>query len=194
VDRVSAPAPVRDARRDVLEAREADSRARDRIARAIDQLLAEAPFMRFVGARLLTRPLARSSRSTAQAIAAELRLHRSTLQRRIRSTGGESLKRFRDELFLVRLAGIMEHSRIPWPCAAEVLGAPRAEPLFAIIRSRAELPPGLWRQRVTANAQLFAFMRFLAANAPAWATLPAPPRRLGPTSKQVDSSRTGAAP
>jgi hypothetical protein len=165
-----APVP----RAELVEARAADIRARDRIAVAIDELLPGAPLMRMIGARLLVRPLSRSSSSTAVAIAREFHVNNRTLRSRIQRAGGSSIKLFRQEIIMARLAAIVECSRIAWPFAAEILGAPRTHQLLGIVRRRGNLPPGLWRKRVTADAQLQRLQLFLAANAAAWSELPPP--------------------
>ncbi|MFI5244616.1 MAG: hypothetical protein ACHQQR_05270 [Gemmatimonadales bacterium] len=188
----TAPVP----RREFLDAHAADVRARDRIAQTLDTLLAEAPLMRFVGARLLTRSLARSAHSTATAIASEIHVPRGTLQSQILRSGGASIKRFRQELVLARLAAIVERSRLPWPIAAEILGAPRTERLLGIVRANSKLPPGLWRQRVTWEVQLRKLQHFLNANARAWSTLPNPQAlargAFGRASAAADCAKCGA--
>jgi AraC-like DNA-binding protein len=175
-------------RRDILDGREADTRARDRIAHNIDAQLAAAPLMRVVGARLLTRSLARSARSTESAIAVELHYRRTTLRSLIHRAGGASIHRFRDELALARLAAIVEHSRIAWPFAAEILGAPRTGTLLAMVLRRTGLPGGLWRKRATAHSQMQAFIQFLISNAEAWAALPLPaPRSCAKLTENTDA-------
>jgi hypothetical protein len=155
-------------------ARAADRRARDRLAAAIDELLPSAPLMRTIGARLLTRAVARSDGSTVAAIAGELQLNAQTLTSWIRRAGGASIRQFRSELIVVRLAALLEEPGLPWPLLAELLGIPRTHSLLELVHSCTNLPAGLWRERIRAEWQLERFRRFLRANAAAWSRLPAP--------------------
>lgn len=95
-------------------ARAADALARDRIAIAMDELLAAAPVMRTIGTRLLMRPVSRGARCTAEAIARELRIPERTLGSRIYRAGGASIRRFRGEIILTRLAAIVEPEHVAW--------------------------------------------------------------------------------
>jgi hypothetical protein len=159
-------------------ARAADLRARDRMAAAIDEHLARAPLMRAIAARLLTRAISRSDASTVVAIAADVRMRRTTLDVRIQRAGGASIRRLRREMIVVRVAAIVETSRLPWPVIAELLGTPRAHTLLHLVVGITNLPPSLWRERIRVDAQLEYFRRFLTANAAAWSQLAQPGARL----------------
>lgn len=161
-------------RRALEAARAADRRARDRLAAALDELLPHAPLMRTVGARLLTREVARSEGSTVAAIAAELRLPVQTLDSLIRRAGGASIRQFRRELIVARLAALVEGPGLTWSVITELLGIPRTHSLLDLVRGSTNLPAPLWRARIHAEWQLERFRRFIASNASAWSRLPPP--------------------
>jgi hypothetical protein len=165
-------------RRALHDARAADGLARDHLAAAIDELLPHAPLMRSIGARLLTRAIARSDGSTVVAIAAAVRMPMNALSTRIYRAGGASIRQLRREMIVTRLAAMVEDPRLPWPLLAEVLGVPRTGTLLDLVRNGTNLPVGLWRERIRFASQLEQFRRFLTANAGAWATLPLPGARL----------------
>jgi hypothetical protein len=143
----------------------ADRRAGDRLAAALDEPQPGAPLMCTVGARLLTRAVANSDHSTAIAIASELQLKVQTLTSWIQRAGGVSIRQFRRERIVARLAAIAEEPGVPWPIAAEILGAPRTHTVLSIVRSTTNLPAGLWRARIRAESQLQHFRSFLRSNA-----------------------------
>jgi hypothetical protein len=157
-----------------LAAIQADRRAGDRIAVAMDELLIDARLMRRVGARLLTRGVSRSAGSTCVAIAHELGSGANALSTRIYRAGGASIRCFRREIILARLAAIVEQPRIPWPIAAEVLGAPRTQTLLGLVRQQTGMSPGLWRESASGAAQLTLFRSFLVMNAVAWSAVVPP--------------------
>lgn len=170
-------APYVRPRRALDEARAADGRARDHLAAALDELLPGAPLMRTVGARLLTRAVAKSDGANVVAIARELGSEANALSTRIYRAGGASIRELRREMIVTRLAAIVEDPGLPWPLVAELLGVPRAQTLLDLIRSGTNLPAGLWRERIRFAAQLEQFRRFLRANAAAWSRLPRPGAR-----------------
>ena len=165
-------------RRALHDARAADGLARDHLAAAIDELLPHAPLMRSVGARLLTRAIARSDGSTCVAIAHELGSGANALSTRIYRAGGASIRQLRREMIVTRLAAILEDPGLPWPLVAEVLGVPRTGTLLDLVRNGTNLPAGLWRERIRFASQLEQFRHFLRANADAWSRLPLPGARL----------------
>jgi hypothetical protein len=152
-------------------ARTADVRMRDRIAVALDELLGDANLMRAIGARLLSRPVSRGAGSTVIAIARELHTHPVTLSRRVFRAGGASIRFFRREMIIVRVAAIVAPSGVPWPVAAEILGTPRTQQLLGLIRMHTGLAPGLWRDRSDPEKQFIRFRKFLTANARPWSVL-----------------------
>ena len=165
-------------RRALHDARAADGLARDHLAAAIDELLPHAPLMRSVGARLLTRAIARSDGANVVAIARELGSGANALSTRIYRAGGASIRQLRREMIVTRLAAIVEEPGLPWPLVAELLGVPRTGTLLDLVRNGTNLPVGLWRERIRFASQLEHFRRFLTANAVAWATLPLPGARV----------------
>jgi hypothetical protein len=106
--------------------------------------------MRTAGARLLTRAVARSDRSTAIAIASQLQLKVQTLTSWIQRSGGASIRQIRRELIVARLAALVEDPALSWPVITRLLGIPRTHSLLDLVHRWTNLPASLWREPVRA--------------------------------------------
>ena len=95
------------------------------------------------------------------AIAASVGMPVKTLTSRIQRAGGASIRQFRRQIILVRLAAIVEDPGVPWSQLAELLGVPRTHTLITLVRSCTNLPAGLWRERIRGEWQFQRFRAFL---------------------------------
>jgi len=153
----------------LARARQADAEARDAIALLLDRHLAQAPLMRMVSSRLLTRALARSGRSTAAAIAEDVHLPYNSLASRIQRAGGDRILALRDEMLLTRLAYSFRDPLLAWQMVAELLEVSSHRLLLRAVRRARGIPPQAWRSHVTPEGQLRLFTSFLMRNAEPWA-------------------------